>query len=181
MKFSATKLNGVFIVEMERRGDSRGWFARSFCKQEFEEIGHVGEWVQVNHSFTSKKGTIRGLHYQLPPHQEIKLVRCIAGAAYDVVVDIRKGSPHFLQSVQVELSAAAGNMIYIPKGFAHGFQSLSDNAELIYHHSEYYTAGAEGGLRYNDDRLHINWPLPVAEVSDRDRSHPLLTDEFKGI
>jgi dTDP-4-dehydrorhamnose 3,5-epimerase len=181
MNFRPTILDGVFVVEMQPVADSRGWFARTFCKQEFDAVGHSGEWVQMNHSFTLKKGTIRGMHYQLPPHGEIKLVRCIAGAAFDVVIDLRKDSPTFLKWISVELSAENKNLIYIPEGFAHGFQALSDNTELIYHHSSYYTPGAEKGIRFNDKTVDIQWPLAVTGISDRDRSHGLLNDNFKGI
>jgi dTDP-4-dehydrorhamnose 3,5-epimerase len=181
MNFHPTILSGVFIIEMQPIADSRGWFARTYCKEEFNAIDHSGEWVQLNHSFTLKKGTIRGMHFQIPPYGEIKLVRCIAGAAFDVVVDLRKDSPTFLKWISVELSAGNKNLIYIPEGFAHGFQALTDNAELIYHHSSYYTPGAEKGIRFDDKMINIKWPLSVADVSDRDRSHELLNDNFKGI
>lgn len=181
MKFTPTALKGVFMVDLQPIGDSRGWFSRTFCKNEFEQIGHTKEWVQLNHSFTSKKGTVRGMHYQLPPFSEIKMVRCIAGAVLDVVIDIRKDSETFLQWISAELSAANKKMIYIPEGFAHGFQTLTEDCELLYHHSSYYTPGSEGGIRYNDPLVNIAWPLPVTEISDRDKAHPLLTDNFKGI
>jgi len=181
MKFTATAIAGIYVVEMLPVSDSRGWFARSFCKKEFEQIGHHEEWVQMNHSFTSTQGSIRGMHFQNPPHQEIKMVRCIAGAVFDVVVDLRKGSPTFLQWIGIELSAGARNMLYIPKGIAHGFQSLTDNAELLYHHSSYYTTGAEGGILFNDKFVGIKWPLAVSEISERDLKHAPLTKDFKGI
>jgi dTDP-4-dehydrorhamnose 3,5-epimerase len=181
MKFTPTPLKGVFIVDLQPFADGRGWFTRTYCKNEFEEIGHTKEWVQLNHSFTNKKGAVRGMHYQLPPFSEIKLVRCIAGAVWDVVIDIRKDSPSFLQWTGVEMSAENKKMIYIPEGFAHGFQTLTDNCELLYHHSSFYTPGAEGGIKYDDKRINIKWPLTVTEISDRDLSHPLLTDSFKGI
>lgn len=181
MKFTPTPLQGVYIVDLQPFADNRGWFARTYCKNEFAEIGHIKEWVQLNHSFTNKKGAIRGMHYQLPPFSENKLVRCIAGAVWDVVIDIRQGSPTFLQSTGVELSAFNKKMIFIPEGFAHGFQTLRDNSELLYHHTSFYTPGAEGGIRYNDPMVGIKWPAAASEVSDRDLSHPLLTDSFKGI
>jgi dTDP-4-dehydrorhamnose 3,5-epimerase len=181
MIFTETPLKGCFTIGLNPFGDERGWFARTYCKKEFEQIGHTAEWVQLNHSFTAQKGTLRGLHYQLPPFSEIKLVRCIAGAILDVVVDLRAGSPGFLQWTAVELSAANRQMLYIPAGFAHGFQALTDSVELLYHHSAYYTPGYEGGLRYNDPRLAIDWPLPVSLISDRDGQHPLLDEHFKGI
>jgi dTDP-4-dehydrorhamnose 3,5-epimerase len=135
----------------------------------------------MNHSFTKQKATIRGMHYQLPPFSEIKLVRCIAGAVYDVIIDLRKDSTTFLQWFGVELSAQNKKMIYIPQGFAHGFQALSDDCELIYHHSQFYTPGAEGGIKYDDKRVSINWPLTVTSISERDNQHPLLDKNFKGI
>jgi dTDP-4-dehydrorhamnose 3,5-epimerase len=181
MKFVPASLKGVYVIDPEPFADSRGWFARTFCKNEFASIGHDKEWVQLNHSFTNRKGTIRGMHYQLPPFREIKLVRCIAGAVWDVVIDIRKDSETFLQWTAVELSAANRKMIYIPEGFAHGFQTLTDDCELIYHHSSFYTPGAEGGIRYDDPAVAINWPLPLTDISDRDLQHPLLNESFKGI
>lgn len=181
MIFTPTQLKGVFIIDLQPVGDSRGWFSRTYCKNEFAAIGHDKEWVQLNHSFTSKKGTIRGMHYQLPPFSEIKMVRCIAGAVLDVVIDLRKGSPTFLQWVGAELSAENKKMIYIPEGFAHGFQCLADNCELLYHHSAFYTPGAEGGIRYDDPLVGINWPLELTEISDRDKAHPFLDKNFKGI
>lgn len=181
MIFTPTQLKGVFIIDLQPVGDSRGWFTRTYCKNEFAEIGHDKEWVQLNHSFTSKKGTVRGMHYQLPPFSEIKMVRCIAGAVLDVVIDLRKDSPAFLQWTGVELSAENKKMIYIPEGFAHGFQCLTDNCELLYHHSAFYTPGAEGGIRYDDPLVGINWPLELTEISDRDKAHPFLDKNFKGI
>jgi dTDP-4-dehydrorhamnose 3,5-epimerase len=181
MIFTPAPLDGVFFIGLQPVGDSRGWFSRTYCKNEFAAIGHTKEWVQLNHSFTSKKGTVRGMHYQLPPFSEIKMVRCIAGAVLDVVIDLRKDSSTFLQYTAVELSAQNKMMIYIPEGFAHGFQCLENDCELIYHHSEFYTPGAEGGIRYDDPAIGIQWPLPVTEMSDRDKAHPLLNENFKGI
>jgi dTDP-4-dehydrorhamnose 3,5-epimerase len=181
MTFTETALKGSYIISLKPFSDERGWFARTYCKNEFAAIGHSKEWVQMNHSFTVEKGTVRGMHFQHPPFSEIKMVRCIAGAVMDVIVDIRKDSPTFLQYVSVELSAVNKQMIYIPAGFAHGFQTLADDTELIYHHSEYYQPGVEGGLRYNDEILNIQWPLPVINVSERDNNHPLQDAQFKGI
>jgi dTDP-4-dehydrorhamnose 3,5-epimerase len=181
MTFTETALKGSYIISLAPFSDERGWFARTYCKNEFAAIGHDKEWVQMNHSFAAEKGTVRGMHFQHPPFSEIKMVRCIAGAVLDVIVDIRKDSPTFLQHVSVELSAANKQMIYIPAGFAHGFQTLTDNTELIYHHSEYYQPGVEGGLRCNDDALNIQWLSPVINVSERDNNHPLLDEQFKGI
>jgi dTDP-4-dehydrorhamnose 3,5-epimerase len=181
MIFNETILKGSFVIDINPFEDERGWFARTFCKEEFKKIGHEGEWVQLNHSFTKQKGTIRGMHYQLPPYSEIKLVRCIAGAVFDVIVDIRKDSPAFLQWVGVELSAKNRKMIYIPEGFAHGFQALEENCELIYHHSAFYKPNVESGLKYDDPKLNIDWPLGAWNISERDRNHTLLTNNFIGI
>ena len=182
MTFTELELKGAYIIELKVFSDERGWFGRTYCKEEFKSNGLEQEWVQMNHSFTSKKGTIRGMHFQFPPFQEIKMVRCIAGRVYDVIVDIRKDSPTFLQYVGVELSASNKKMIYIPSGFAHGFQTLTNDAELIYHHSAFYTPQAESGLLHNDSLLNINWPLSVSEISDRDlKQTKIIKETFKGI
>lgn len=179
MIFSATTLPGSYVIELATVGDQRGWFARTFCKKEFAQIGHQKEWVQMNHSYTALKGTLRGMHYQKPPCGEIKMVRCIAGAVYDVMVDLRKDSATYLHWFGTEISAVNKKMVYIPEGFAHGFQTLSDDAELIYHHSQYFTPGAEEGIMYNDVAICIQWPLPLTEISERDRFHPVIDSNFK--
>jgi len=181
MIFSQTPLAGSYIIDLTPFSDSRGWFARTYCKNEFQQIGHTKEWLQINHSFTVQQGALRGMHYQLPPFAEIKMVRCIAGAVYDVIIDLRNGSPTFLKWFGTELSAKNRKMLYIPEGFAHGFQTLAPDSELIYHHTELYTPGAEAGVRYNDPLVGINWPQVPAEISDRDRYHPLLNKSFSGI
>jgi dTDP-4-dehydrorhamnose 3,5-epimerase len=181
MKFFPTTLPDSYIIELEMTSDHRGWFARTFCKKEFEQIGHMKEWVQLNQSFTKYKGTLRGMHFQLPPYSEVKMVRCIAGAVYDVIIDIRQGSPTFLQWFGVELSADNRKMLYVPEGFAHGFQTLSDNCELIYHNTAFYTPGSEGGIRYDDPAIGIEWKIPVIEISEKDKQHPYVDDSFKGI
>ena len=181
MTFTETSLSGSFVIGLEPFSDERGWFARTFCKREFEQIGHTKEWVQLNHSVTYKKGSIRGMHFQYPPHSEIKMVRCIAGAIFDVIIDLRSGSPSFLQWFGEELSAANKKMLYIPEGFAHGFQTLTDDCELIYHHTSFYIPGAEGGIKYDDKKIGVNWKLPVTEISERDKQHPYLEDTFTGI
>jgi dTDP-4-dehydrorhamnose 3,5-epimerase len=181
MIFTETSLKGSCTITLQPVEDERGWFARTYCKNEFEHIGHTKDWVQLNHSFTKKKATIRGMHYQLKPFSEIKLVRCIAGAVYDVIIDIRKGSPTFLNYFGVELSASNKKMIYIPDGFAHGFQALTDDCELIYHHSQFYTPGIEAGIRYNDVAINIRWPLDAINVSERDNTHLLIDTNFKGL
>jgi dTDP-4-dehydrorhamnose 3,5-epimerase len=181
MIFTPTPLAGSYMVEPAPFADSRGWFARVYGKNEFEQIGHSKEWVQINHSFTAAPGSIRGMHYQKAPFTEIKLVRCIAGAVYDVIIDLRSGSASFLQWFGTELSAGNKKMLYIPEGFAHGFQTLTADCELIYHHSAVYTPGAEAGIRYNDPMPGIVWPQAVADISARDRQHPLLDKNFPGL
>ena len=181
MIFTETKLKGNYIIDLNPLEDERGWFARTYCKEEFSKIGHVKEWVQLNHSFTKKIGTIRGMHFQMPPYKEIKLVRCIAGAVFDVVVDIRNQSSTFLHWFGIELSANNKKMMYIPEGFAHGFQTLTNDAELIYHHSEYYKPGVEDGLKYDDPKLNIDWKLEVTNISERDKQHNFLTEDFIGV
>ena len=181
MIFSQTPLPGSYIIDLTPFSDSRGWFARTYCKNEFLQIGHTKEWLQINHSFTVQRGALRGMHYQLPPFAETKMVRCVAGAVYDVIIDLRKGSPAFLQWFGTELSAKNKKMLYIPEGFAHGFQTLAPDSELIYHHTELYTPGAEGGVRYNDPYVGISWPEPPADISERDKQHPLLDKNFTGI
>ena len=161
--------------------DSRGGFARTFCKREFEQIGHSKEFVQFNHVYNIVKGTVRGMHYQLPPFQEAKLFRCIRGAVWDVIVDIRKDSPTFMKHFAVELSEKNNLSVYAPEGFAHGYQTLTDEAEMIYAHTEYYEPTANAGLNYADPALGITWKLPPTEVSEKDKSLPLITSTFKGI
>jgi dTDP-4-dehydrorhamnose 3,5-epimerase len=181
MIFIQTPLQGAYYVDVEPFSDQRGLFARTFCKKEFEAIGHDKEFVQFNHSRNTFKGTIRGLHYQNPPYAEIKYIRCIQGAVYDVLVDIRKNSPTFLQYFGIELSAKNMRSIYIPEGFAHGFQTLEDNTELIYHHTAFYTPGMENGLNFDDSVLGINWPIPPTVISEKDLAHPPIDSEFTGI
>ncbi|MGZ5135128.1 MAG: dTDP-4-dehydrorhamnose 3,5-epimerase [Flavitalea sp.] len=179
--FLPTPLPGSFSISTEPFSDTRGWFERYFCKEEFSKIGHEKEWVQMNHSVSLRKGTIRGMHFQVPPHGEVKLVKCIRGSVYDVIIDIRAGSATFLQWFGIELSDENRQMLYIPEGFAHGFQCLSDHCELLYHHTSYYVPGSEGGIRYNDHLINIGWPLPRTMLSERDAAHPLLDKNFKGI
>ncbi|HEV2478727.1 MAG TPA: dTDP-4-dehydrorhamnose 3,5-epimerase [Puia sp.] len=181
MIFNTTPLAGAWLIDLEPFSDQRGWFARYYCKDEFEEIGHSKEWVQLNHSVSYARGTLRGMHFQHPPYREIKMVRCIAGAIFDVIIDLRGDSPTFLQWFGAELSAANRRMLYIPEGFAHGFQTLEPDTELLYHHTEFYTPGAEGGYRYDDPAFSIAWHLPVTAISDRDLEHPLIDKNFKGI
>ncbi len=179
--FHETDLAGSFVIEPILREDSRGWFFRSFDQAAFARIGLQTEWLQVNHSYTRKKGTIRGLHFQYPPCSEIKLLRCIAGSVQDVIIDLRQDSATFLEWISVELSAFNRKMLYIPQGFAHGFQTLEDDCELVYQHSVNYQPSSEGGISYNDRKISIEWMLPITEISERDESHPHITNDFKGI
>jgi dTDP-4-dehydrorhamnose 3,5-epimerase len=181
MKFRGTSLKGAYIIELEPYFDDRGLFARTFCKDEFKRINHDKEFVQFNHSHTLKKGTFRGMHYQLPPYTETKLIRCIRGKVYDVIIDIREGSPTLLQYFGIELSDENMLSVYISDGFAHGFMTMEDNSDLIYHHTGYYTPGHEGGIRYNDPAIGIQWPGEITTITEKDANYPILDDRFKGI
>lgn len=181
MRFIETPLSGAYVIELESFQDERGLFMRTFCQKEFAAIGFHEQIVQINHSITKHKGTIRGMHYQVPPAGEIKIIRCVQGKVWDVMVDIRKGSPSFKKWHGVELSQDNMSMAFIPEGFAHGFQALTDNTALIYHHSGFYSPENEQGLRFNDPTLSINWPLPACKISNRDQNFSLLTTTFQGI
>ena len=181
MIFNSTPIENLFVIAPALLEDDRGWFFRTYCKKDFEQIGHIKEWVQMNHSYTKSKGSIRGMHFQTPPFSEIKLVRCVAGKVFDIAVDLRKGSSTFLKWFGVELSAENKKMFYIPEGFAHGFQTLSDNCELVYCHSQFYNKEFERALRFDDPALNINWKLPVQDISEKDKNHPLINSDFKGI
>lgn len=181
MRFIDTSLPGVFSIELKPFVDERGFLTRLFCQQELAEIGFDGRIVQISHSSTSEKGTIRGLHYQHPPACEIKIVRCLRGAVFDVIVDLREDSPTFLQWQSFELSPASMNQIYIPWGCAHGFQTLADDTELIYLISAPYNPQHAGTVRYDDPALAISWPLPVTFVSSKDKDCSHIDNHFKGI
>ncbi|MDR2345104.1 MAG: dTDP-4-dehydrorhamnose 3,5-epimerase [Planctomycetaceae bacterium] len=181
MKFVPLKQQGAYCIELDLRGDDRGRFTRLFCAGELKQIGHTKPIVNVNHSFTQQRGTIRGLHFQYPPDCEIKIVKCIRGAVWDCIVDIRKGSSTFLKWDAVELTDNNNRMIYVPEGFAHGFQTLSDNAELLYFHTNFYVPQNEGGLRFDDPVLNIDWSLPTKFMSERDKQHQLIAPEFEGV
>lgn len=174
MIFSPLPLSGACLIDLERREDPRGFFARSFCEQEFAAHRLEARWVQMNISFNRLKGTLRGMHFQRPPSAEAKVVCCTRGAVFDVIVDLRAGSDTYGGWFGVELNAENRTMIYIPRGFAHGFQTLEDDSELHYRHSKTYSPGHEGGLRYDDAAIGIDWPLPPGTISDRDASHPGL-------
>lgn len=169
MIFAETKLKGAFIVDIERREDPRGFFARAFCQHEFAAHGLKPVIAQANVASNRRKGTIRGMHFQFPPAAETKFVRCTRGAIVDIIVDLRPESPTFLQHVEVELTEDNYRGIYVPERFAHGYQVLRDNTDTSYQVGEFYTPGAEGGLLYNDSRLHLEWPLPVIAISEKDQ------------
>lgn len=172
MIFQKTKLNDVHIVKLEALTDERGFFARSWCKQEFSDQGLVNDCVQTNLSFNKSKGTLRGMHYQAEPHGEVKLVRCMKGAIYDVVIDLREQSSTYLGWLGVELNDENRDMLYIPKGFAHGFLTLRDNTEVFYQMSEFYKPDAARGLKYDDPTFNIQWPIAVQEIAEKDRAWP---------
>ena len=172
MKFTETSLKGAFLIDLERRGDDRGWFARLFCQNEFGQLGLCRNIAQANNSFSKFKGTLRGMHYQLPPKAEDKIVRCLRGALLDVIVDLRPDSATFLQHIAVELTAENRTMLFVPKGFAHGFLTLADDTEAFYMVTEFYSPQHERGLRYNDPKLAIRWPFEPTVVSDKDSKHP---------
>jgi dTDP-4-dehydrorhamnose 3,5-epimerase len=174
MLFFPTKLQGAWVIEPQLHEDSRGLFARTYCAREFREQGLLDHFVQCNTSWNAQKGTVRGLHYQLPPSTEVKLVRCTAGALLDVIVDLRPCSPTYLQYVAVELTARNRFALYIPGMFAHGFQALEEGTEVFYQMSEFYAPKLARGIRYDDPKLRINWPLPVTSISDQDLGWPLL-------
>lgn len=174
-------LAGLKSVQRERLGDSRGFLARLFCAEELAASGWTQPIAQINHTYTAKQGAVRGIHFQRPPHAEMKLVSCIRGEVWDVVVDLRVGSPTYLHWHAEQLSAENGCALLIPEGFAHGFQALTDDVELLYCHSAAYAAQAEGGVNPNDPCLGITWPLAIAELSVRDAGHALITVDFEGV
>lgn len=181
MQFQLMDLDGLKLVTLDIRRDDRGSFGRLFCRKEMAEAGIPSEIAQVNHSCTAVVGAIRGLHFQHPPATETKVIRCVRGAVWDVAVDLRAGSPTFLQWRAVELRADRPTMIVIPDGFAHGFQSLTDDAELIYFHSAFYAPEHEAGIHAMDARLGITWPLPVTQQSARDQNLPFVSPDFEGL
>ena len=176
MIISRTPIDGVAILDPELRSDDRGFFARTFCVAEFAEAGLVSTVEQCNLSFNHRAGTLRGMHYQVAPHPEAKLVRCTAGAVVDIIVDMRPDSPTRLQHVKVELSATNRRALYVPPYFAHGYQTLVDGAEVTYQVGGAYAPEAERGLRWDDPQLGLEWPLPVSTISAKDASWPLLAE-----
>jgi dTDP-4-dehydrorhamnose 3,5-epimerase len=169
--FEETKLSGAFIISVEKREDERGFFGRAWCLRELEEHGIFKNFVQANVSFNHQKGTLRGLHYQIDPYQEVKFMRCTRGAMYDVIVDLRPQSPTYKQWIGVELTADNYKMLYVPEGFAHGYQTLEDNTEVFYPTTQFYSPVAERGLRWNDPTFAISWPIPDKPIiSEKDNS-----------
>lgn len=176
MIFYETELPGAFVIEEEAKEDSRGFFARAWCRKEYETNGLNPELVQANLAFSKKKGTLRGIHYQVPPFEEAKSVRCLRGAIYDVIIDLRPGSPTFARWTGVELSPENRRMLYVPEGFAHGYQTLVDDTEVFYQVSEFYAPECERGIRWDDPAFAIRWPEPDRPIiSDKDAGWPLYT------
>lgn len=178
MRYLKTPLEGAYVIELEKKEDDRGFFARLFCTKEFENENLEKGFVQVNNSFSSKKGTLRGIHYQLSPKAETKLVRCIKGSLYDVIVDLRPRSTTFMQWYGAELTEENRCMMYVPKGFGHAFITLEDNTEALYMVSEFYSPELERGLRFDDPALKISWPVTPEVISDKDRQHRLFDHNY---
>jgi dTDP-4-dehydrorhamnose 3,5-epimerase len=174
--FTETKLEGAFIIDLDRKEDNRGFFARAFCQHEFEDNGLKPVIAQANIAFNRRKGSVRGMHFQFPPAAETKLVRCTRGGILDVIVDLRPESPTYLDHISVELTADNHRALFVPERFAHGYQVLEDDTETSYQVGEFYTPETEGGLRYDDPRLGLTWPLPVTEMSEKDRAWALLDE-----
>ena len=172
MKFHKTPLDGAYLIEMEKRGDERGFFARAYCEREFAAQGLTNHFVQVNNSWSKNKGTLRGLHYQLSPAAEVKLVRCLHGAIWDAIIDLRKNSATFGKWFGAEISEDNRLMMYVPQGFAHAFLTLTDNAEAFYFVSEFYAPDKERGIRWNDPKFGVEWPITPTEISAKDESWP---------
>jgi dTDP-4-dehydrorhamnose 3,5-epimerase len=177
MIFTETKLKGAFILDIEKREDSRGFFARVFCQNEMKAHGLNPTIAQANTAFNIQKGTVRGMHFQFPPAAETKLVRCTRGAILDIIVDLRPESPTYLQHIAIELNEDNYRALYVPERFGHGYQALRDKTETSYQVGEFYTPGTEGGLLYNDPRLGLEWPLPVSVISDKDRVWKPLSEQ----
>ncbi|MFA5041383.1 MAG: dTDP-4-dehydrorhamnose 3,5-epimerase [Bdellovibrionales bacterium] len=181
MIFHPTPLKGAYTIELEKRGDDRGFFARYFCEKEYAQEGLEPRFVQINDSLSEKKGTLRGMHYQLAPAAEVKVVRCLRGALYDVIVDLRPDSPTYCKWFGAELNQDNRLMMYVPKGFAHGFLSLTDHVETLYLVSDFYAPKQERGLRYNDPKFGIAWPMKPLEISAKDAAWPDFDPAFHGV
>ncbi|MHB1647043.1 MAG: dTDP-4-dehydrorhamnose 3,5-epimerase [bacterium] len=178
--FKNTSIEGLYTIKPKLLQDNRGFFERIYCKKEFKSVLKK-DIKQVNYSLTKTKGSIRGMHYQNPPMAEAKIIKCVRGSIYDVAVDLRKGSPTFLKWHAEIISENNPRMFFVPEGFAHGFQTLKDNTELIYFHTEYFSEKHYKGIKYNDPRIAIKWELELTEISDKDMSHPLIKKDFDGI
>lgn len=174
MHFHETGLNGAWLIEPERHADERGFFARTFCAREFAEKGLPERFLQCNVSFNHRRGTLRGMHFQREPHEEAKLVRCTMGAIHDIIVDLRPDSPTYLKHFAAELSSANRLSLFVPKGFAHGFQTLCDDSEVFYQMSDFFVPDVAAGLRYDDPALSLHWPLPVSVIAAKDLALPVL-------
>jgi dTDP-4-dehydrorhamnose 3,5-epimerase len=172
MIFTETELNGAYIIEIEKLTDNRGFFGRAWCQKEFEQHNLIARIRQVNVSSNMRKGTLRGMHYQIAPYQETKLVRCTRGSIYDVIIDLRTSSPTYGRWTGVELTAKNYRLLYVPEDFAHGFQTLEDNTEVTYQVSQFYMPGSEGGIRWNDPAFSIEWPMSVQVLSEKDDNWP---------
>jgi dTDP-4-dehydrorhamnose 3,5-epimerase len=176
-----TEIPGVYIIERTRRGDERGYFERIFCHETLQNLGWQDGIAQVNHSFTAQKGAVRGLHYQLPPFAESKLVTCLRGEVCDVVLDLRADSPQFLRHISLHLSGQNHRSVLIPPGCAHGFQTLTDDVDMFYCHSTVYSPQSEAGINVLDPRLQLHWPLPITQRSERDLGFSFLAKDFEGV
>lgn len=176
MLFTQTKLKGAYIIDVKRLEDERGFFGRSYCQKEFEQYGLNTNVVQANVSHNKVKGTLRGMHMQLAPFEESKLVRCTQGAIYDVIVDMRKNSATYKEWIGVELTAQSFRMLFVPEGFAHGFITLEDNTDVTYQVTQFYTPGSEFGIRWNDPSINIKWPVKPVLISPKDEAHALLDE-----
>jgi dTDP-4-dehydrorhamnose 3,5-epimerase len=174
-------LGGIFVLQGAEIGDERGGFSRLYCCETFRELIGVGDFAQINRSVTTSTGSVRGLHFQYPPHAELKVVRCLSGAVWDVAVDIRRASPTFLSWYGQQLSSENNKLMVIPEGFAHGFQVMEGPAELMYLHTKAYAPGSEGGLRFDDPAIGIDWPVRAKGVSDRDLGFTMMDDTFTGV
>lgn len=181
MKFHKTPLEDAYTIELDKRGDDRGFFARFFCEQEFAAAGLETRYPQINNSMSAKAGTLRGLHYQLPPAAEVKVMRCVRGSMFDAIVDLRAGSPTFGKWFGATLSAENRLMMYVPRGFAHAFLSLTDDVEVIYMASAPYSPECERGLRWNDPVVNIEWPIEPVEVSGKDNAWPDLDPAYHAV
>jgi dTDP-4-dehydrorhamnose 3,5-epimerase len=179
--FNPTPLKGAYTVDLEKRGDDRGFFARVFCEKEFAAAGLETRFLQMNNSLSAKKGTLRGMHYQLAPSAEVKLVRCLRGSFYDAIVDLRPDSPSYCKWFGAELTAENRRMMYVPRGFAHALLTLEENSEALYFASNFYAPDCERGLRWNDPRFGVEWPIEPVEISAKDAAWPDFDPEFHGV